>query len=67
MNAAEVIVLAAVAAVVIWQVRVHISPWKRCPSCKGTKRIQGFGGFRICTRCDKEGKVRRWGAPGEEK
>lgn len=46
-------------------VAAYFFPFKRCPRCRGTKRVQGMGGFRMCTRCDKDGKVRRFGAPGE--
>jgi hypothetical protein len=53
----------AAVAVIVGYVRVVLFPWKRCPRCRGTKRIGGMGGFKICTRCDKEGKVRRIGAP----
>lgn len=54
--------LAAVAAVAVWFGRARLFPWRRCPRCNGTRRVPGMGGFRICTRCDKEGKVRRIGA-----
>lgn len=57
--------LAAAAAVAVWFGRARLFPWKRCRRCSGTRRVQGMGGFRICTRCDKEGKVRRFGAPKE--
>lgn len=59
------VVLGAAFLVGAQLVRARIRPWKRCPKCSGTRRIQGLGGFSICGRCDKEGKVRRWGAPGE--
>lgn len=63
MHPAELL-LGAVAAVAVWFGRARLFPWRRCPRCKGTRRVQGMGGFRICTRCDKEGKVRRFGAGG---
>lgn len=57
-------IVLAVAALGAGQlVRAYLFPWKRCPRCMGTKRIGGMGGFKLCTRCDKEGKVRRIGAP----
>jgi len=60
------VIVLAVAAVVAFQlVRAHFFPWKRCPRCRGTKRIGGMGGFRICNHCDKDGKVLRLGAPRE--
>lgn len=60
------VVLIVIAVIVVGvPVRARLFPWKRCPTCKGTRRVQGMGGFRICTRCDKEGKVRRFGAGRE--
>jgi len=46
-------------------IRAALFPFKRCPRCGGTKRVKGMGGFKICTRCDKDGKVRRVGAGKE--
>lgn len=46
---------------------VRLFPWKDCPRCTGTRRIQGGGGIhRDCGRCGATGRVRRLGAPGEE-
>lgn len=61
------VVLGAAGLTVAQFVRAQLYPFKRCPRCKGTRRVKGMGGFRICTRCDKDGKVRRWGAPGRER
>ena len=60
--------LAALAAVGLIGVGVLIHaqrfPWRKCRVCKGTRKLRGgWGTFAICTNCDKEGKVRRWGAP----
>ena len=56
------IVLGAAGLVGAQLVRAQLFPFKRCPRCGGTKRVKGMGGFKICTRCDKDGKVRRVGA-----
>jgi hypothetical protein len=50
-----------------WLLSVRLFPWKTCPRCKGSRRIQGGGGIhRDCGRCGATGRVRRLGAPGEE-
>ena len=59
------VVLGAATLVGAQLVRAQLFPFKRCPRCKGTKRVQGMGGFRVCTRCDKDGKVPRWGSGRE--
>ena len=63
MNQALDVLLGVLAAIGAWYVHVRLFPWRRCPTCKGTRRIQGGGTtFAMCGRCDKEGKVRRFGA-----
>ena len=63
MNPPEVLLCIGGGAGLVWYVRLRLFPWRRCPRCKGTRRIQGGNGvFAICGRCDKEGKVRRFGA-----
>lgn len=61
------IALGALVIVGVQLVRAYLFPFKRCPRCGGTKRVKGMGGFKICTRCDKDGKVRRVGAGRESR
>lgn len=65
MHAVEILLAVVAGGVGAQLVRAHFFPFKNCPRCGGSKKDKGMGGFRICGRCDKDGKVRRWGAPGE--
>lgn len=42
-------------------------PWKDCPRCGGKRRNYSMSAHRDCGRCGSTGRVRRWGAPGEER
>jgi hypothetical protein len=46
---------------------VRLFPWKTCPACNGDRRIYGAGGHKDCGRCGATGRVRRWGAPREDR
>jgi len=49
-----------------WYARLRLFPWKDCPRCGGSRRIQGGGGIhRDCKRCGATGRVRRAGAGRE--
>ena len=50
-----------------WYIRVLLFPWKDCPRCDGGKRIASGSVHRDCGRCGSEGRVRRFGAPREER
>ena len=66
-----VLVILAIVAVggVWWYVDVQRKPWKTCRACDGNKRIKGVipRTHADCKRCGSTGRVRRWGAPREEK
>jgi hypothetical protein len=61
--------LAIVAAVVgaAWYVRIRLYPWKDCPRCDGGRRIARGVVHRDCGRCGATGRVRRLGAPREDR
>ncbi|MCL2585132.1 MAG: hypothetical protein FWE35_22040 [Streptosporangiales bacterium] len=39
-----------------------IHPWRKCPSCGGSKKnaFSGDSRWGDCKRCGNDGKVRRW-------
>ena len=51
-----------------WRVSLLLYPWKDCPACGGARRIgDGAGNHRDCGKCGTTGRVRRFGAPREER
>lgn len=61
------IVLAVVVLGGGWYAHVRLYPWKDCPRCGGSERNKSGYAHRDCGRCGARGRVRRWGAPGEER
>lgn len=58
---AIIIILAAIAAG--YWIQLRLFPWRTCPRCKGSRRIQGGRGtHRDCSRCGASGRIRRTGA-----
>lgn len=51
----------------LWQLHVHFYPWKDCPRCSAKKRNYSLRAHRDCGRCGSTGRVRRIGAPREER
>ena len=47
-----------------WLIDVRWHPWRKCPSCGGSRRNAGSRGsaWGDCGRCGKTGQVRRFGA-----
>lgn len=55
-------VLAAIAYVVLWRVSIHLTPFRRCPTCSGTGRQSGAlfsWAHRQCPACAGAGRHRR--------
>lgn len=50
-----------------WYVHVRRYPWKDCPRCDGGKRNKSLRAHRDCGRCGATGRVRRIGAPRQER
>lgn len=60
-------VLVALAVIAVWYGHVRLFPWRDCPRCGGSKRnVSGYA-HRDCGRCGSTGRVRRLGAPREER
>lgn len=49
------------------QVHVWVFPWRTRPRCRGKSRINSGSAHRDCGRCGSDGRVRRFGAPREER
>lgn len=74
MDQALGVIVIVLLALGLWQLHVHFFPWKSCPACRGKGRRYSDGAWRYggsahadCKRCGSTGRVRRWGAPGEER
>jgi DnaJ-class molecular chaperone len=61
------LLLAALVAGGGWLVYVRLYPWRDCPRCHGARRNRFGYAHRDCKRCGSTGRVRRLGAPGEER
>lgn len=67
MTGEGVLVLIAIVVLGGWWATVTYHPYRRCPSCKGSKKNSGSNELRwgTCGRCGGKGHVRRFGAgPG---
>lgn len=61
------LVLAALAALVVYVASARIWPLRSCGRCGGEGRLRspGRSAWRVCPRCGGSGVVRRWGAGRE--
>lgn len=54
--------LLLIAFALVYAVACWAFPFRKCPACKGIgRRIGGFGGIRLCHRCDGSGLKLRAG------
>jgi hypothetical protein len=57
------VVFTAIAFVVLWAVSIHLTPFRRCRTCKGTGRQTGAvftWAHRVCPTCAGSGRHRRY-------